>query len=171
MFYWDNKASLVVKDTQPNDSGRYRCEVSNYHGVVDSTANLNVYSRFQLEVCFVWTDHVARLFSSLSCSSFRPQKSPSWNTIRDWNSQSLWGLARSSTLIWPFLACQCPRLIGRSTLLLSRLQLTPSTGITSQQDQLTPLSEFMTSHLLTLASTRSKSPTKREVRLLLLTSS
>lgn len=46
MFYWDNKASLVIKDTEPLDTGRYRCEVANRLGRIESTGNLSVYSMF-----------------------------------------------------------------------------------------------------------------------------
>jgi hypothetical protein len=44
MFFWDNKATLAIKDTEPSDSGRYRCEVSNRLGRVESTGSLSVYS-------------------------------------------------------------------------------------------------------------------------------
>ena len=45
MLYWDNKASLVIKDTETNDSGSYRCEVANQLGRVDSVGALTVYSK------------------------------------------------------------------------------------------------------------------------------
>lgn len=32
MFFWDNKASLVIKDTEPSDSAKYRCEIVNALG-------------------------------------------------------------------------------------------------------------------------------------------
>jgi len=44
MFFWDNKATLAIKDTEPNDTGRYRCEVSNRLGRIESTGSLHVYS-------------------------------------------------------------------------------------------------------------------------------
>ena len=44
MFFWDNKATLAVKDTEPNDTGRYRCEVMNRLGRIESTGSLHVYS-------------------------------------------------------------------------------------------------------------------------------
>ena len=47
-FFWDKKASLVIKDTQPNDSARYRCEIINPLGHVDSTGTLTVYSMILL---------------------------------------------------------------------------------------------------------------------------
>ena len=46
MFFWDNKASLVIKETDVQDTGRYRCEVSNPLGRIESTGNLTVYSTF-----------------------------------------------------------------------------------------------------------------------------
>ena len=47
MLYWDNKASLVIKDTQTSDSGSYRCEVANALGRVDSIGALTVYSKLR----------------------------------------------------------------------------------------------------------------------------
>ena len=44
LFFWDNKATLAIKDTEPNDTGRYRCEVMNRLGRVESTGSLHVYS-------------------------------------------------------------------------------------------------------------------------------
>jgi len=44
MFFWDNKATLAIKDSEPNDTGRYRCEVSNRLGRIESTGSLHVYS-------------------------------------------------------------------------------------------------------------------------------
>jgi hypothetical protein len=46
MLYWDNVASLVIKDTQPGDSGSYRCEVASALGRVDSIGALTVYSEY-----------------------------------------------------------------------------------------------------------------------------
>ena len=46
MFFWDNKATLAIKDTEPNDTGRYRCEVSNRLGRIESTGSLHVYSAY-----------------------------------------------------------------------------------------------------------------------------
>ena len=48
MLFWDNKASLVVKDSMPNDSSKYRCEVSSPLGHVESTGSLTVYSTLNL---------------------------------------------------------------------------------------------------------------------------
>jgi len=46
IFFWDNKATLAIKDTEPNDTGRYRCEVANRLGRIESTGSLHVYSKF-----------------------------------------------------------------------------------------------------------------------------
>ncbi|ESO04852.1 hypothetical protein HELRODRAFT_191479 [Helobdella robusta] len=48
-FFWDNKASLVVKETEPGDGGRYRCEIVNGMGVVDDAAILTVYKHPEIE--------------------------------------------------------------------------------------------------------------------------
>ena len=45
MLYWDNNATLVVKETEPNDTGKYQCVVSNELGSVDCYGNLTVYSK------------------------------------------------------------------------------------------------------------------------------
>ena len=44
MLFWDNKASLAVKETMPSDSSKYRCEVSSPLGHVESIGSLTVYS-------------------------------------------------------------------------------------------------------------------------------
>lgn len=44
-FFWDNKASLIVKDTTPTDTGAYRCEIHSPLGRIDSTGALCVYSK------------------------------------------------------------------------------------------------------------------------------
>ena len=46
MFYWDNKATLVVKDTQAADAGEYKCVVSNRLGSVESSCNLSILGKF-----------------------------------------------------------------------------------------------------------------------------
>ena len=46
MFFWDNKACLVVKDTAAKDTGHYRCEVDNPLGRIESTGNLTVYREY-----------------------------------------------------------------------------------------------------------------------------
>ena len=45
MLFWDDKASLVVKETEPNDCGVYRCFLNNEHGNAESSARLNVQSK------------------------------------------------------------------------------------------------------------------------------
>ena len=45
MLFWDNKASLVVKETEPADSAKYRCEISTPLGRVESIGSLLVYSK------------------------------------------------------------------------------------------------------------------------------
>ena len=45
MLYWDNKASLVIKETDPSDTAKYRCELSTALGRVESTGSLTVYSK------------------------------------------------------------------------------------------------------------------------------
>ena len=51
MFFWNNKSSLVIKQTDLDDAGRYRCEVRNPVGVVDSSADLTVHSMCLVDVC------------------------------------------------------------------------------------------------------------------------
>ena len=46
MLFWNNKASLVIKDTEPSDSAKYRCEISNALGRVQSSGKLTVYSKY-----------------------------------------------------------------------------------------------------------------------------
>ncbi len=47
-LFWDDKASLVIKNTEPNDSGSYRCEISNPLGSVQTAGNLTVYSKYKI---------------------------------------------------------------------------------------------------------------------------
>ena len=44
MLFWDNRASLVIKDSEPSDSAKYRCELSTPLGRVQSVGSLIVYS-------------------------------------------------------------------------------------------------------------------------------
>ncbi len=52
MLFWDNRASLVIKDSEPSDSAKYRCELSTPLGRVQSLGSLIVYSEFQLVLYF-----------------------------------------------------------------------------------------------------------------------
>ena len=61
MFFWDNKATLAIKDTEPSDTGRYRCEVSNRLGRVESTGNLSVYSTWPALCIFQECNLVVKL--------------------------------------------------------------------------------------------------------------
>ena len=45
MLFWDNRASLVIKDTEPSDSAKYICELSTPLGRVQSVGSLIVYSK------------------------------------------------------------------------------------------------------------------------------
>ena len=45
MLYWDNKASLVVKDTEPADNATYKCVLSNQFGSAEADALLTVHSK------------------------------------------------------------------------------------------------------------------------------
>ena len=47
MLYWDNKASLVVKDTEPSDNATYKCVLSNQFGSAEADATLTVHSKFK----------------------------------------------------------------------------------------------------------------------------
>jgi len=49
MLYWDNKASLVIKDTETTDAGNYRCEVYSKLGSVETTGALTVFKLPVLE--------------------------------------------------------------------------------------------------------------------------
>ncbi len=46
MLFWDDRASLVIKDSEPSDSAKYRCELSTPLGRVESTGSLIVYSEY-----------------------------------------------------------------------------------------------------------------------------
>ncbi len=48
MLDWNNKASLIIKDTEQSDSSRYRCEINNALGRVESTGTLAVYGQFNI---------------------------------------------------------------------------------------------------------------------------
>ena len=45
-IFWNNKASLTVKETEPSDSAKYRIEVSNSLGRAESKGTLTVYSKY-----------------------------------------------------------------------------------------------------------------------------
>ena len=51
MLFWDDKASLVVKETEPSDNGTYRCVLSNEHGKAEASARLTVYSEYLFAIC------------------------------------------------------------------------------------------------------------------------
>ena len=55
MNYTDNVAELVVKDTEPSDTAKYRCEAANVIGRVETSANLTINSK-----CFrgIWFKNV-----------------------------------------------------------------------------------------------------------------
>ena len=46
-IYWDNKASLVIKETEPSDSAKYRLEVVNALGRAETSGQLTVYSEYR----------------------------------------------------------------------------------------------------------------------------
>lgn len=60
MFFWDNKATLAIKDSEPSDSGRYRCEVSNRLGRVESTGNLSVFSKLYRFLFYRFFEYLGR---------------------------------------------------------------------------------------------------------------
>lgn len=69
MLYWNNKASLVVKDTEPSDSAKYRCEVSNRLGRVETSGSLTVYSKYSTHSChtgFVLCSHCVFVYRQTS---------------------------------------------------------------------------------------------------------
>ena len=45
MSYSDDVAELVIKQTEPGDAGKYRCEAANALGRVESTGKLTVHSK------------------------------------------------------------------------------------------------------------------------------
>jgi hypothetical protein len=67
MFFWDRKASLVIKDTEPADSANYRCEIINPLGHTESTGNLTVYST-SLLLCNYYSQ---QFFFRTPCSRLR----------------------------------------------------------------------------------------------------
>jgi hypothetical protein len=46
MFHWDNKATLVIKSTDPSDAGKYKCEITNQLGKVDTACVVTVHSKY-----------------------------------------------------------------------------------------------------------------------------
>ena len=56
-IFWDNKVSLVIKDTEPTDSATYRVEVINQLGHVESQCRLTVHSEYQkMHLCLIQKD-------------------------------------------------------------------------------------------------------------------
>ena len=55
MLYWDQKASLVIKDADISDAASYRCEIINKLGRTSSTAQLTVHRKrnFQCPLFFL----------------------------------------------------------------------------------------------------------------------
>ena len=67
MLYWDNKASLVVKDTEPNDNATYKCVLSNQFGSAEADATLTVHSKYK-DDSLICNKCNARFLSSNTCN-------------------------------------------------------------------------------------------------------
>ena len=86
IFFWDNKATLAIKDTEPNDTGRYRCEVSNRLGRIESTGSLHVYS----ESCSLYVDSLLRRINLILPLKIRSVLTPLYSNKRFVKAGDAW---------------------------------------------------------------------------------
>ena len=71
ILFYNNQASLVIKNTEISDTAKYTCEVANPLGIVESSGYLTVYSKLSLNLLPYVTSYILVNCLYYNCAAIR----------------------------------------------------------------------------------------------------